>query len=196
MTRKRKIPRSARTTPCTSDLAQASAAERADSRKGRIDLVLAGLCLLTLGVRLIGVNQPFLDLQAWRQAETAAVARNYYEEGLDFFYPRVDWRGDTPGYVEMEFPLYQFLVACLYRVVGAPREWIGHAVSAVFSVATIPLLYALARKFYGMDAARLAAFMFAAAPLNVFFGRAFMPDAAMLFFSVGAIYFFARWAED
>ena len=192
MTRKRKTPRTAPTAPRTSRPAQRSE-KAADAGKGRIDLVLIGLCVLALAVRLIGVNTPFFDLQAWRQAETAAVARNYYEEGLSFFYPRVDWRGDTPGYVEMEFPLYQFLVACLYRLVGAPREWIGHAVSAMFSVATIPPLYALARKLYGVRAARFAAIAFVVAPLNVFYGRAFMPDAAMLFFSVGAVYLFACW---
>ena len=39
----------------------------------------------------------------------------------------------------------------------------------------------------------MAAFVFAVAPLNVFFGRAFMPEPMMLFFSVGALYFFERW---
>jgi 4-amino-4-deoxy-L-arabinose transferase-like glycosyltransferase len=158
-----------------------------------VDPVLLGLCVLSLGVHLIGLDQPFLDLQAWRQADTAAVARNYYEEGYDLLYPRVDWRGDTPGYVEMEFPLYPYLVASLYPLVGGTREWIGRGTSALFSAATVPLLYALVRDFHGVNAARLACFMFVVAPLNVFYGRAFMPEAAMLFFSVGGVHFFARW---
>src|SRR5262249_36418246 len=105
------------------------------------------------------------------------------------------WRGDTPGYVEMEFPLYQFVVACLYVLVGGPHEWVGHGLSAFFSVATLPLVYGLARELYGITAARCAAVMFAVAPLNAFYGRAFMPDATMLFFSVAAIWFFAHWTE-
>jgi len=151
------------------------------------------ICVLALAVRLIDVNRPFLDLQVWRQADTAAVTRNFYEEGYDIFHPRVDWRGDTPGYVEMEFPLFQFLVACFYPLVGGAKEWVGHLVAALFSVGTIAILYALARELCGVTVARFAAFMFAIAPLDVFFGRAFMVDAAMLFFNVGAVYFFMRW---
>src|SRR5689334_24861527 len=90
---------------------------RPATRGMRVDPVLLALVALTLALRLVDVDKPFLDLQTWRQADTAAIARNYYEEGLDFLHPRVDWRGDTPGYVEMEFPLYNFLVACGYRLV-------------------------------------------------------------------------------
>src|SRR5262245_12405846 len=169
---------------------------KARSQPGaRIDLVLLGICAVALAVRLIDVNKPFLDLQVWRQADTAAVARNFYEEGYNIFYPRVDWRGDTPGYVEMEFPLYQFLVACLYLLFGGVHEWVGHVTAAVFSVGTIVFLYALSREFLGVVAARFAAFMFAVAPIDVFFGRAFMIDAAMLFFNVGMVYFFAAWTS-
>lgn len=168
---------------------------RPATRGTRVDPVLLALVALTLALRLVDVDKPFLDLQTWRQADTAAIARNYYEEGLDFLHPRVDWRGDTPGYVEMEFPLYNFLVACGYRLVGGPEEWVGHLLSALFSAATVPLVYALALTFYGTTAARIAAFVLAVNPLDVFYGRAIMPDAAMLFFSVGAVLFFLRWTD-
>ncbi len=166
-----------------------------ESRPRKVDPVMLAVVALALALRLVDVDKPFLDLQTWRQADTAAIARNYYEEGFDFSHPRVDWRGDTPGYVEMEFPLYNFLVACGYRAVGGADEWVAHLLSALFSAATIPLLYALAWTFYGTAAARIAAFVLAVNPLDVFYGRAIMPDAAMLFFSVGAVLFFLRWTE-
>ncbi len=62
----------------------------------RPDLALLVLCALSLAVHMVDLNRPFLDPQAWRQADTAGVARNYYEEGYDFIHPRVDWRGDLP----------------------------------------------------------------------------------------------------
>jgi 4-amino-4-deoxy-L-arabinose transferase-like glycosyltransferase len=160
-----------------------------------VDGVLVAIGALCLGLRLIHLGLPLVDEQAWRQTDTAAVARNYYEEGFSFFYPRIDWRGASPGFVEMEFPLYPFLVACGYAILGGAHEWVGHLLSAVLSAATVPLLYLLARDHYGRTAARAAAFVFAVAPLDVFFGRAFMPEAMMLFFSVGAIYFFERWLD-
>jgi 4-amino-4-deoxy-L-arabinose transferase-like glycosyltransferase len=179
------------TSAAADDASRAHPAERR-----RFDPVMLALVVLTLAVRLVDVDEPFLDLQTWRQADTAAVARNYYEEDFDFFHPRVDWRGDTPGYVEMEFPLYNYLTACGYWLVGGAKEWVGHLLSALFSAATIPLLYALAWTFYGTAAARIACFVFAVDPLDVFYGRAIMPDATMLFFSVGAVLFFLRWTES
>ena len=71
----------------------------------RTDPWLWAILLVGLGLRLPGLDEPLIDQQAWRQTDTAAIARNYYEEGYDLFYPRVDWRGATAGYVETNFPL-------------------------------------------------------------------------------------------
>ena len=65
---------------------------------------LLGIVVLGLVVRLFEVGEPLIDKQAWRQADTAAIARNYFEEGYELLWPRVDWRGATSGYVELNFP--------------------------------------------------------------------------------------------
>jgi hypothetical protein len=64
----------------------------------RIDLWLAVALALTLGVtvRLIGIDSPITDGQAWRQCDSAAIARNFFEEHFSVIRPRVDWRGNTP----------------------------------------------------------------------------------------------------
>jgi len=162
----------------------------------RADRWLWAILALGLGLRLIGVDQPLIDRQAWRQADTAAIARNYYEEGYDLLYPRVDWRGTTEGYVETNFPLYPFLVACIYGAVGGVWEWVGRLLSALFSTAAAALLYFFAWRLYRhVWAARLSALLFLVFPLSVFFGRAFMPEAAMLFLSVATLLSFDRWTE-
>ena len=168
---------------------------RRRSESGGFDLALAGVFLLALSIRLIGLGGPIVDEQAWRQTDTAAIARNYFEEGYDLLYPRVDWRGDTEGFVEANFPAYAFLVACGYRLLGAPKEWVGRLVAVLFSAFSVVPLYFLGKRWYGREVGRLSAFLFAIAPLNLFFGRAFMPESMMLFFSIGAIYGFVRWAD-
>ena len=116
---------------------------------------------LGLAVRLVQIDEPLIDKQAWRQTDTAAVARNYYEEGSDLFWPRVDWRGATPGYVEMNFPLYPYLVAGLYTVAGGVYEWLGRLLSALCSVATAVLLYQFAKRLFADELTGvLAAFFF------------------------------------
>ncbi|RKY58324.1 MAG: dolichyl-phosphate-mannose--protein mannosyltransferase, partial [Candidatus Latescibacterota bacterium] len=76
------------------------------------------IVVLNLGIHLIGLSQPLVDAQNWRQADTAAIARNFYEEGMNPLYPRIDWRGRTEGYVESEFPLFSWLVALFYKLSG------------------------------------------------------------------------------
>ena len=44
---------------------------------------LLGIVVLGLVVRLFEVGEPLIDKQAWRQADTAAIARNYFEEGYE-----------------------------------------------------------------------------------------------------------------
>ena len=131
---------------------------------------------LGLAVRLVQIDEPLIDKQAWRQTDTAAVARNYYEESGELFWPRVDWRGATSGYVEMNFPLYPYLVSGLYHMAGGAYEWLGRLLSALFSVATAALLYQLARRLFADELVGvLAAFFFLVFPLNIYFGRVFMP---------------------
>ena len=45
------------------------------------DFWLLGILFLSLGLHLITIDQPLTDHQAWRQTDTAAIARNYFEEG-------------------------------------------------------------------------------------------------------------------
>jgi len=169
---------------------------RAPVRSRRPDPWLWGILLLGLALRLVELQAPLIDGQAWRQADSGAVARNFYEEGYNLCYPRVDWRGDTPGYVEMNFPLYSFLVACLYGLLGGVHEWAGRLLSALFSVGGAGLLCLLVRELGGGRwCGRLAALFFLIFPLNIFYGRAFMPEALMLFLSVGSLLAFARWTR-
>jgi hypothetical protein len=162
----------------------------------KADPWLWGFLLLGLALRLIELQAPLIDGQAWRQADSGAIARNFYEEGYTLFHPRVDWRGTTPGYVEMNFPLYSFLVACLYGLLGGVHEWAGRLLSALCSTAGAGLLYLLVRELGGSRwSGRLAALFFLIFPLNLFYGRAFMPEALMLLLSIGALLAFARWTR-
>jgi 4-amino-4-deoxy-L-arabinose transferase-like glycosyltransferase len=141
---------------------------------------------------LVLVGAPVSGHHAWRQADTAAMARNFHDHGMRLLQPQVDWGGASPGYVESEFPIYSYVVAILYRLFGVWDGW-GRVVSALCGVATVAALYELVRRRVDERAAWWAALFYAIAPLEVFFGRAVMPEAAMLLCSVLAVLWFARW---
>src|SRR5205809_6959308 len=88
------------------------------------------LALLALALRCYGLTAPLLDYHSWRQADTAAIARNYGTSGYRLAYPQVDWGGQTPGYVESEFPLYSYTLALLYGIFGV-YDWIGRLITAL-----------------------------------------------------------------
>src|SRR6185503_20740291 len=109
----------------------------------RSDRLAVGLILaLGIALRLYHVTDPFLDQHRWRQVDTAAIARNFYEGSLNPFSPKVDWGGPN-GLVETEFPLVPWVTAVLYRAFGF-HEVLGRLPVIAFSVALIIAVYRLA----------------------------------------------------
>jgi 4-amino-4-deoxy-L-arabinose transferase-like glycosyltransferase len=156
-------------------------------------VVLATLAV-ALALRLFHLDAPLIGEHSWRQTDTASMARHFERGGYRFLRPQVQWGGDGSGEIASELPLYPFLVALLQGVLG-PHDWIGRLLAAVFSVASIAYLYALARVYAGERSARWAAFFLAVLPLSVFFGRAVMGESLMLAASVGGIFHFSQWTR-
>ena len=57
------------------------------------------LLILVLGfvVRLYKIDNPVADWHSWRQADTAAVTRNFVWEGINLFYPKFDDLSSIPS---------------------------------------------------------------------------------------------------
>ncbi len=156
------------------------------------------LCLLALAfsLRVVNIDAPPLGRHSWRQSDTAAVARNYHEQGCAFAFPRVDWGRPQPGYVETEFPLFPFVAAIGYAIAGEVHIWIPRLLAILGSLVGMIYLYRLIREEIDQRTAEWAAFFFAVLPFNVFFGRAIMPEAWMLSSGIAGVYYFARWTRQ
>ena len=153
------------------------------------------IIVIAFAARLYHINFPVGGWHSWRQADTAAIAKNFYEDGFQILFPQIDWRGNTPGYVESEFHIYPFAVSILYSIFGFSDMW-GRLLSVIFSLFTVYGIYILTKKIISENTALWASFIYAIIPLNVFYGRAFMPESLMLMCSVYGIYFFYRWIEN
>lgn len=157
--------------------------------------IILGILLLALIFRLYHIDFPVAGWHSWRQADTAAMARNFYENGFDLLQPQIDWGGNSTGVVESEFPAYSFLVSLLYVVFGINDAW-GRLLSAIFSLVTIYGLYLLIRKYLSYSVAFWSAFIYTVIPLNIYYSRAFMPESSMLMCSVWGIYWFSQWVDQ
>ena len=144
--------------------------------------------------RLAHIWAPISGWHAWRQADTAAIARNFYRGEMNILYPAVDWSGAGTGYVESEFQLFPFLVALIYQVFGLHVVF-GRILAVLFSVGTALYLALLCARYTDRRTAGLAAGAFSLFPINSYIGAAFMPEPLMLFASVAAVYHMDRWSD-
>ncbi len=53
-------------------------------------IILTCIAVLSFILRLYHITYPIADWFSWRQADTAAVARNYVKNGIDPLRPRYD----------------------------------------------------------------------------------------------------------
>jgi 4-amino-4-deoxy-L-arabinose transferase-like glycosyltransferase len=159
-------------------------------------LGLAIIVLLGLALRLRGIHDPILDHPGWRQGDTAAIARNFATLDYNPLHPQTDYDGPPPNYVELELQIVPFLAATLYKIFGI-HEVFGRLISIAFSLATIVTCAFFARFAFRKDVAGLAAALaFAVFPGSVYYGRTFMPDTAMTFFFVAAVFASVYWIEE
>src|SRR3954454_8326765 len=90
-------------------------------------ILLFGFC-----ARAATYKAPLLDHHGWRQADTAAIARNFLQERFNIFYPQVDQRGSQrDGYVETGLAVFAFAVRFVSRLSGGFHPEIGGLLAAV-----------------------------------------------------------------
>ena len=171
-----------------------AAAARAARRSYQMTILVIVIWIASVAVRLIFINQPYVDHWSWRQTDVAAIARNFLQNGFRFGYPQIDWAGNAPGYVGTEFPILPFTAALCYKFAGV-HEWIGRIQAVILFALSLPFFFLLIRKIFGSTAAVWATFFYGFAPLNIFAGRSFMPDVASLTLAIVGLYCFSLWVE-
>ncbi len=152
--------------------------------------------LLGVGLRVAYVHRPFDHRieNPWRQADYFQIAKNFHEEQRNILYPRIDWRGDTPGYAEMEFPLLPWLGGLLFGLFE-PKIQVLRSLAAAFEIAALLLFAALARRLLSPWGMLLAMACFAVNPILLLSASSPQPDPVMHCFSLGAMLFAWRWYE-
>lgn len=158
--------------------------------------------LISFILRTYKIDNPVADWHSWRQADTAAVARNFATEKFNIFYPQAhNFFKQSPSdldnpnrYFLNEFPLYNAGVAIIYKLFGV-KERYARLVSVFISSLTSVVLYLLVKKYSSLLVAGLSSLFFAILPYNIFYGRVIMPDPTFIFFSVLSLLLITVWLE-
>jgi hypothetical protein len=159
--------------------------------------LLLAIVLIGMASRVLYVDRP-LDhrlLAPWREADYTQLARNFYRDSLNILYPTIDWRGDTPGYAEMEFPVIPWVGGVAYRVFGY-NESLLRVPAALLGVLSMLVFAGLARRVLSPDGTLFAVAAFALNPVLIVLGNAMQPDPLMVFLSLSAMALIWRWQDD
>jgi hypothetical protein len=150
--------------------------------------ILAALLSLGLMARLVALHSPLFDHHAWRQADGAIMARNFYRDGLAPLHPRTDARGSGPdGRVATGLELHALVFAAVARVTGfAPQ--VGRAISALCFPFSAMLLWGFMRVRYGDWHGLFAVCIYALGlPLVLYAERAVWNEPFLILLSLAAL---------
>lgn len=166
-------------------------------------LLIFLLIFLTFVLRLYRLDGPVADWHSWRQADTAAVARNFLRFGFDPLRPRFDDLSNVPsgkdnpqGYRMVELPIYQSLGFGLYHLLkflpGITIEISLRLISITSSLGIMVILYQMAKKDLGILTALGTLLLIGFLPYSLFFSRAILPEMLAVFWALAAIFIYDR----
>ena len=157
---------------------------------------LTAFVLVALGVYafvLWGWFRPEF-IQSWREADTQTIARHLAEPGASVFYPRIDWGGAGPGYVETEFQLYTWLVSRFMLVFG-DVEWPGQLVSLASVIGAAWVAFAGLRRSYGVVPAAFGLAALLSTRCAIQAATSVQPESLCLFLFAAAWFAFLEYAR-
>ncbi|MBX3165331.1 MAG: glycosyltransferase family 39 protein [Bacteroidetes bacterium] len=126
-------------------------------------------------------------IHIWRQADCLSIAKNYYEEGMNFFQPKIHHQGVEGGKAVSEFPILNYTAAALWKIFGE-HEFIYRLIEyALLLLSQFVLLNTLLRFFKSQLLALFTVSVFLTSPLLAYYGVSFIADVPA--FSLGLISF-------
>lgn len=163
----------------------------------RVKGILIGILILGALLRVRGIDNPLLDDQGWRQADTASMALNMVGHLGDFpdvLFPTLNYDGVGPQKVELEFPFLPYLLALTWTIVGS-ADVSGRIWAILFSLLTLWGVFEFGRRAFSVRVGILSAALYAVIPLTAYYGRVVMPEPVSQAFSIWALNAIMQWRD-
>lgn len=165
-------------------------------------ILLFAILIIGLVLRLYKIDRPIADWHSWRQADTAAVARNFIKEGFNPFIPRYDDMSsqgtgfDNPQrYRFVEFPILNAIIAAVWSITGINVAY-ARLVTVFISLSSAAVLYFVVRHLSGRIVAFLSIWFFLTLPYNVFYSSTILPGPLMVFGILGLYFCFIKFLKE
>ncbi len=164
--------------------------------ENRSGIILKVSIALFIVVHLFYINLPPCSIHVWRQCNTMAVARNFAEEDMNIFHPRVDRRFELDGITGTAFPIYEWTLANFMRFIGNPY-FLSRLFSLLISVIGIVYCYRFISLISNNSA--IAAFTAASicwAPEFFYHSMNALPDILALTLAFASLFYFEKSSKN
>ncbi len=159
-------------------------------------VLLAAAILHAIIILLIGIDQPLLELHAFRQTQTALSAY-WIKQGGPWLAYETPVLG-APWAIPFEFPLYQLLAAAVSSL-GLSLEVAGRLVSfALYLGLLLPIRIIFKDAGLSSESYLATIILLLFSPLYLYWSRTFMIESCALFFSALWLALFVRtlWSSE
>lgn len=146
-------------------------------------------------IRMYGIWFPPIDVaHSWRQVTGNMVARNFFENDANIFYPCVDMAGEKTGITGTEFPVLNYLIYFFALVFGW-SEWYGRLIVLVVSSVGSYYFYKLVKKFFSEKHAFFSTIILIVSNWFIY-SRKIMPDTFSVSLTIIGLWFAILYLEQ
>jgi 4-amino-4-deoxy-L-arabinose transferase-like glycosyltransferase len=125
---------------------------------------------------------------AWRQFDTEFYAYSFFKNGIDLFKPSVCWLG-THKTLILEFPIISAIISLFYKLFGHSVFYARFTILLFFILSAL-YLFLIVKKLYYERLAKFTLIVYLLLPMGVYYSRTINIDFPVLFFSLGALYYY------
>ncbi len=145
------------------------------------------LILVSLALRLYGLNDPFGGVGGTATGNYMMIAKNY-----DIYGWMTPVNSESIQHLIVP-PLYSWVLK-IFLFLGE-SELIARLPSAIFGIASIAVMYFLTREFYEKKTAIISAAIFSVIPVHIMVSKDVIADIQMIFFMLLTTCFFVRYCN-
>jgi dolichyl-phosphate-mannose-protein mannosyltransferase len=157
------------------------------------------ICLVAIvifaGFHFYRVDAPPNGKHYYREAHTASMALNFYQEDMTIYLARTHDRGAGSGITGAEFQFYTFLTAIIYHITG-PYHYVLHLLSLIAGCLGIWFSYKIISFISNDLIGALASWGVAFSPTYFYYSFKIMPTVTMLALSLIAVYSYLLFTKE
>ena len=158
-------------------------------------LVLVLFSVISIASHFFILNAPPCGVHVWRQCNTLAMANNFTEEGFNILEPKIDRRNETNGITGSHFPLYEWGLATVYKLIGTHNSIARIYSLLVFSLGLMAFYKILILQKINPIIAFIGSLLLLFNPILFYDSANAMPDIMALSMALWALYYFIKLSQ-